>query len=81
MKKIITLIVLCIASHSLMQAQENFKQSLSGIKHVKIDMDAKINLVAGSGNELIISENKNNNQNPNYGKAKTRRPYFCTNNT
>lgn len=67
MKKIITLIVLCIASHSLIQAQENFKQSLSGIKHVKIDMDAKINLVAGSGNELIISENKNNNQNNDWG--------------
>jgi DUF4097 and DUF4098 domain-containing protein YvlB len=56
MKKTITLIVLFIASNSLAQAQENFKQSLSGIKHVKIDMDAKIKLVAGSGNELIIEE-------------------------
>jgi DUF4097 and DUF4098 domain-containing protein YvlB len=60
MKKIITLIVLFIASNSLTQAQENFKQSLSGIKQVKIDMDAKIKLVAGSGSELIISESKNN---------------------
>lgn len=56
MKKIITLIALFIASNSLTQAQENFKQSLSGVKHVKIEMDAKIKLVAGSGNELIIEE-------------------------
>lgn len=61
MKKTITLIVLFLVSNSFTQAQENFKQSLSGIKHVKIDMDAKIKLVAGSGNELIISENKENN--------------------
>jgi len=60
MKKIITLIVLFLVSNNLTQAQENFKQSLSGVKHVKIEMDAKIKLIAGSGNDLVISENKNN---------------------
>lgn len=58
MKKIVTLIVLFLVSNIATQAQENFKQSLSGIKHVKIDMDAKIKLVAGGSNEIVISETK-----------------------
>jgi hypothetical protein len=63
MKKIGTLIMLFLMSNGIIQAQENYKHSLSGIKHVKIDMDAKIKLVAGNTDELILSENKNSNDN------------------
>jgi len=58
--------VLFLVNNSITQAQENFKQSLSGVKYVKIEMDAKIKLVAGSTNELIIVENKNDREDYHY---------------
>jgi len=57
MKKTIIIIVLFLMGN-MTHAQEDFKQSLSGIKYVKIEMDAKIKLVSGSSNELILSDTK-----------------------
>lgn len=66
MKRIRLVITLFLMSVCVTYAQKDFKQSLSGVKYVKIKMDAKINLVAGGTNELVISENKNDDHDYDY---------------
>ena len=66
MKRIRLVITLFLMSVCVTYAQKDFKQSLSGVKYVKIEMDAKINLVAGGTNELVISENKNDDHDYDY---------------
>ncbi len=66
MKRIEVLMLLFLMSISVTYAQDEFKQSLSGVKYVKIEMDAKIKLVAGESSELVIAENKGDDDKYDY---------------
>lgn len=64
------IIVNLIAILSIMftYAQNDYTYNLSGVKYVNIDMDAKIKLVVGTSNELLISDTKSKKYDDNQEK-------------
>lgn len=58
MKKIILLFIFC---SSVAFAQKSYKRSLQGIKKVRVQSGSDITVVAGTSNELIISEMNGHN--------------------
>jgi hypothetical protein len=61
MKKIFLILLFCSTT---VFAQKTYKKSLSGIKKVKIDSDAKVTIIAATNSELVLTE-KNNRHHDN----------------
>ena len=66
-KRIVVLLTLILVSVSALEAQENFKQSLSGIKQVRIEVNTSVKIKAGGSGELVMSKlNDSDNGSYNY---------------
>jgi hypothetical protein len=71
MKKIFLILLFCSTT---IFAQKTYKKSLSGIKKVKIESDAKISVIAKATSELILTEKNNrHHDNSHDNKNKNRK--------
>lgn len=73
MKRISVLVILVSLCFATTQAQETFKQTLNGIKQIRIETDTKLHLIGTSGNELIISKHEDDKEKTSKSKYRIER--------